>query len=158
MVRGSVGEISIRHSGAGPVFREGEVIIHENLKGRIRKFRMQSMEIETAEGQLVFIPYSRLSEVPAIKHESTEQSSAYNFQVRIAGTQPASELQEGIKRYLISLPWTSVRKNPAVAVKEEGNGTFVADITVYPYEKHFGRKIEQLTLEKFTGTEENNIS
>ena len=36
-------------------FREGEVIIHDNLKGTIKRFRLQAIEIESQDGQIIYI-------------------------------------------------------------------------------------------------------
>lgn len=130
-------------------FREGEVIIYKGHKGTIKHFGTQSLEIESPGGQILYIPYSRLMETLNIKHESTDQSAAYNFSLKISPLPHPEESIKKIRTFLISLPWSSTHKKPAVLIQEKAEGYYKADVTAYPVEKAFARRIEQLTREEF---------
>lgn len=130
-------------------FREGEVIIHNNITGTIKKFRLQSLEIETQEGQIIYIPYSKLTEVLNIKQESSEQSAAYTFSFKASRLHSPEETIQIINGYLVSLPWSSVHKKPVAAIRELAENHYTVEVITYPIEKTFARKIEQRTLDKF---------
>lgn len=131
-------------------FKEGEVISQGNYKGFIRKFGLQSLEIESHEGQIIFIPYSKLLDSHYIKSESEEQSAAYTFSITLNRTLSREETIDQIKSFIISLPWSSIQKTPVILLKEQSEESFFAEITAFPIEKDFGRKIEQITIQEFS--------
>ena len=134
-------------------FKEGEVIVHKKSKGVIKKFGIQSLEIESQEGQIIYIPYSKLMDSLTIKSESTEQSAAYTFVFNILCTLSQEDSIGEIRSFLISLPWSSVQKIPVVIIREHTESHYTVEVTVYPIEKTYGKKIEQLTLENFLKNE-----
>ena len=130
-------------------FREGEVIIHENLKGTIKRFRLQGIEIESQDGQVIYIAYSALADSPAIKHESTEKSAAYSFTLLAPANLSGEDKTKAIQQYLLSLPWSSAHKDPVVTVRDKQEDQFVIEVTAYPLEKSYGKKIEQMAIQHF---------
>ncbi len=144
-----VAGIVFRASGK---FREGEVIIHENLKGTIKRFRLQAIEIESQDGQIIYIAYSALVDSTAIKHESTEKSAAYTFTLLTPADVSGENKTKTIEKYLLSLPWSSAHKDPVVTVREKQEDQFVIEVTAYPLEKSYGKKIEQMAIQHFRGS------
>jgi small-conductance mechanosensitive channel len=130
-------------------FREGEVIIHDSMKGTIKNFRIQSIEIETFDGKVIYIPYGKLIDSTTVKHESTDKSAAYSFTFLAPDELSAEEITDTIRQFLVSLPWSSSRKRPVATIREHASGKFTVEVTVYPIEKAFGKKIEQVTRDKF---------
>ena len=130
-------------------FKEGEVLIYKKNKGAIKKFGTQSLEIESFEGQVIYIPYSKLQDSIMIKSESTEQSAAYTFAFNILNTTTPEDSINSIRKFVVSLPWSSIQKSPLVMISEQASGHSTVEVTVYPIEKIYGKKIEHLTLEKF---------
>jgi len=134
-------------------FKEGEVIVHKKHKGAIKKFGIQSLVIESQEGQIIYIPYSKLMESLTIKSESTEQSAAYTFLFNILCTLSQEDSIREIRSFLISLPWSSIQKIPMVIIREQSEDHYTVEVTIYPIEKAYAKKIEQVTLEKFMKSE-----
>lgn len=129
-------------------FRQGEVILHGQVKGNIREFRLLSMEVETADGQSVFIPYSALAGSVTVKQESADQAAAYNFSFPVAVSMNAEEAAVSIREYVAALPWSTIHKVPSVSLRKEAKDT-VAEVTAYPLEKSFGKTIERHTANHF---------
>lgn len=130
-------------------FREGEVIIHGSIKGSIKRFGLQSIEVESQDGQIIYIPYSTLADSPAIKHESTEKSAAFTFSLTVKAELPREDTATNIRHYLLSLPWSSSQKAPLAVVREQVEDQYQVEVTAYPIEKAFGKKIEQICRQKF---------
>jgi small-conductance mechanosensitive channel len=145
-VKDLIAGIMFRASGR---FREGEVIIHENLKGTIKQFRLQGIEIESQDGQIIYISYSALVDSPAIKHESTEKSAAYTFTLLTPADLSREDKTQTIEQFLLSLPWSSSHKDPVVTVREKQEDQFLIEVTAYPIEKSYGKKIEQMAVQHF---------
>lgn len=136
-------------------FKEGEVISHENQKGFIKKFGIQALEIESQEGQIIFLPYSKLFESYTIKSESKEQSAAFSFVLVIPRSHSHDEIIHLIRAFLISLPWSSVQKAPTVYIREQTENQYTVEVTAFPVEKIYGKKIESMTRAKFLETKPN---
>lgn len=132
-------------------FKEGEVISLENYKGFIRRFGLQSLEIESQEGQIIFLPYSKLLESNTIKNESEEQSAAYSFTFDIKAGLSREETVNEIRTFLISMPWSSVQKIPHVVLKEGSGDHYSVEVTAFPIEKEHGKRIEHLCIREFAG-------
>ena len=131
-------------------FRQGEVIVHGKFRGNIKTFTLLTLEVETADGQSLFIPYSELVGSATIRQESAEQAAAFNFSFRLhpshAGEEPAARIRE----FVTALPWSSPHRMPAVTIRLDNDTDGpLADVTAYPLEKSFGRKIEQHTSGHF---------
>ncbi len=130
-------------------FNEGDIIIHDNRKGIIKKFRFDTLEVESTDGQIIYIPFGELQSGITIKGESTDQTAAYSFLLECRKKNTPEETITNIRNYLISLPWSSVQKMPLVVIREQSEALYLIDVTVYPVEKPFAKKIETLTIEKF---------
>ena len=153
LLRELIAGIIFRVSGR---FRPGEVIVHRKNRGTIKEFRTLSLEVETPDGQSVFIPYSKLAASISIKQESADQAAAYNFSFTMDTGMSREETAERLQQYLVALPWSSVERTPVVTLREEGKNTFRAEITAYPMEKAFGKKIERHTTDTFASGEGQN--
>jgi small-conductance mechanosensitive channel len=130
-------------------YREGEIIAYEGWMGTIQRFGIQSLEIRTQEGQIVYIPYGKLQESLTVKSESEAQSAAYSFVLTLNRKEPVPDLQQKVLQHLVSLPWSSVHKVPDVVLKETQDNGLKIEVTVYPIEKVFGKQIEVSTRNLF---------
>lgn len=140
---------------AGVIFRStgnykiGDQLVLEEQGGTIRRFKLNLVEIENSEGEIVCIPYSYLAGHITIKRERDEQTSAYTFVLETSINSTAEKIAGDIKSFILSLPWSSVRKMPVVLLLEENETRFLFEITVYPVEKSMAKKIELEVRKKF---------
>ena len=130
-------------------FKTGDIIMFKEIKGKVRKFRVDCLEIESPENRVVYIPYGKLIDRTAIKSESTDQTMSYSFLLETKKNKPQEEIIKNIRRYLLSMPWSSVKKDPEVVLREQSEHHYLIEITVFPLDKQYAKKIENLTLKKF---------
>lgn len=140
---------------AGVVFRmaarfnENDSIQTSHYSGTIKKFHFDSIELEAGDGQIIFIPYSKLSGEVTIKNESVGQTTAHSFQLVTTTAIEPEIVSEKITSYLLSLPWSSVNNHPQAILADQEAGQYKFDITCYPVDKSYAKKIEQRILAKF---------
>lgn len=130
-------------------FSENDSIQTSQYSGTIKKFHFDSIELEAGDGQIIFIPYSKLSGEVTIKNESAGQTSAHSFQLITTTVNEPEVVSKNITTYLLSLPWSSVNNHPQVILADQEDGHYKFDITCYPIDKSYAIKIEQRILEKF---------
>ena len=152
-LRDLIAGMFVRSSGH---FKEGEIIIHESYQGAIRKFGLMSLEVETQDGRILFLPYHKLLDTYSGKNESEDTTAAFSFRFEIQSDESGEELVSTIKSFILSLPWSSVHKQPMVYIEGKGNNLLSVEVTSFPIEKEFGKKIERRTLAHFTSPKEHN--
>ncbi len=144
---------------AGVIFRSsarlkaGDILHFEDLKGTIKKFGNFSVELETQDNQVIFIPYGKLADAVNIKSEPTGQSQGYTFVLVCKLAQDPTVLIQQIKTTILSSPWVSVNRMPLITLLQQSESMSEFEITVFPIDKSFAGKIENLVSEKYAGTE-----
>ncbi len=142
---------------AGVVFRSstrlkiGDLLHVEGLKGAIRKFGNYSVELETQDSQIIYIPYSKLVDAVNIKSEPTGQSQGYTFILVCDRKKDQPETMQQIKTTILATPWVSVNRMPVISLVKQSDTTWEFEITVFPINKSFVGKIENLVTEKYSG-------
>lgn len=130
-------------------FKEGDRIMLDGLKGSVKKFGLIELEVESSEGSTLIIPYSKLTEAINIKSEGADQTSSYSFSMEVKRTQSQEKTVNNIQNFVLSLPWSSIQKNPLVVIREQSEKLFTVDVTAYPVDKGFANKIEMETKKRF---------
>jgi len=144
---------------AGVVFRSstrlkvGDLLHVEGLKGKIRRFGNYSVELETQDSQMIFIPYNKLVDAVNITSEPTGQSQGYTFILVCSRKEDQSETMQQIKTTILATPWVSVNRMPVINLVKQSDTSWEFEITIFPINKSFAGKIENLVSEKYAGTE-----
>lgn len=140
---------------AGTIFRatkrlkEGDTLQVEEQKGVIKKFRKTSILIETHDGQTIILPYSSIVGKTNIKSEGTEKSYGVSFELQTPRQEDIEKDAVQIKSFIISLPWSSVQKQPIInPIKETPDYCFY-EIIVFPIDKSYFSRIERTVKDKF---------
>lgn len=139
----------LKETIAGFIFRGSnhlqvnETVYIDNYSGRIVKLRINNVELETDNGERVFIPYSTFfSSIHRKKHQSDILSN-YSFRLQTDNDVPFSEKAEQIRTAIIQLPWTSVKHTPRIKLIADKQDTYLFEITVYSFEEMYFNNIEQ---------------
>lgn len=146
----------IRDLVAGVIFRSstrlksGDNLQFDEMEGTIRKFGSYSVELETRDNQLVYIPYSKLVDTIHIKSERTGHSQGYTFELECSSRKEIPQLIRSIRTIILATPWVSVTRMPVIHLKEQKEGNYRFDITVFPTEKSLAAKIEQRVKERIS--------
>ncbi len=142
---------------AGVVFRSstrlkvGDLLHVERLKGAIRKFGNYSVELETQDSQIIFIPYSKLVDAVNIISEPTGRSQGYTFILVCDRKEDQTKIMQQIKTTILATPWVSVNRMPVINLVIQSDTSWEFEITVFPINKSFVGKIETLVTEKYAG-------
>ncbi len=125
---------------AGAIFRiskdfnKNEIIRIGEYKGKIEKFGLHELILETEAGEHIYLPYSSLSNKAIIKSNPAEMIRAYTFRLLDTQSQNISEAQQSILKNLISLPWTSLTKTPQLSFRDRTQNGLLFEVTFYTYE------------------------
>ena len=134
---------------AGVLFRnhyqlsEGDMLHFGNIKGKIVRTGNKFIELENQEGYSVYIPYSQLQNGIFMKSESKMLSPGFTFDLNITSDEDFEDLSQKIKITLLSLPWTSSRKEPEISLKKRKGSSKTLTISVHAIDRTFSSKIEQ---------------
>lgn len=130
-------------------FREGDNLQTEQYTGTIKKLHFDCIEMEASDGQIIFIPYSKITGEISIKNESTGQTTAYTFKVETSDISDPDTFSNKIISLILSLPWSSVNNQPKITLIEQESDRYTFEVTCYPIDKSYAKKIEQKVQEKF---------
>lgn len=114
-----------------------------SVEGKIRRLGHRSLEIETAEGQIVKIPYGRIAGEERILSDPRETGRSYAFQVSAPASMAPEQAAERLRRAALNSPWSSVTKEPRVRFLGEQEGRYRFEVVAYPLGEAYSRKVEE---------------
>lgn len=126
-----------------------DTIRFNDTVGKITRFNQRSLEIETSEGNILFIPYSELIHRTNIKTEPAETISRFSFRLKTFKHKELAAQKTALKRALLHLPWISVKKEPQIVLVAETDNHFEFDITVFAPERKYYFLIENTLKKQF---------
>lgn len=127
---------------SGGQVKKGDYFEKDENKGIISKLGSRFLIIEHIDGNMVHIPYHKITASIFRKNEIIDQKSGYIFDLTVKSTENIEALKSNIQRSIISLPWSSVNKSPVISLLEQTAEEYVFKITVYAIDKSFAAKIE----------------
>jgi small-conductance mechanosensitive channel len=145
---------------AGVVFKtSGDLFIGDNVRidkytGEIVKFAYRTLNLETIKGEIVYIPYSKITSNSIVKINLAEAIKSHTFKLIINKPESLVNTIENIKNSIINLPWSSVKKKPGVYTLDETQNNIILDITVYAIEEGYFYDIENYIKMKFVNIKE----
>ena len=117
-----VGWFLLRDMVAGAVLKaQGVVAVGGHLRvnnysGTINELGLLRVKMETDNGQHVSIPFSQLdtSLTSTVATDAEQPDSSFQYTIRFDNDAPLDDLADILRNELLSLPWVSPRKPPAV--------------------------------------------
>ncbi|MCB0805397.1 MAG: mechanosensitive ion channel [Bacteroidales bacterium] len=128
---------------------EGDMLHLQNLKGKVIRCANTFIELENQEGHTIYLSYSQLHKGFFMKSESKMLSPGFTFDLHVRSEDSFEVLSQKIKTTLISLPWTSIKKEPAISLKQISGGVKTLTISVNTIDRAFTGKIEQFLRNKY---------
>ncbi len=151
----SLYQFALKEMLAGIVFKSSgrfslnDVILIDEFGGKIKKFRTQSVEVETKTGKIVFIPYSKLTGSINIKSHPGETITRHSFKLKTDKNKSLTQWREILRISILQLPWSSIKKQPQIKAIAEEENFFTFDITIYALERAYFYKIENYLKKKY---------
>lgn len=141
---------------AGAILRSGrnfevdERLVIEDTGGRIVSMKNRYLVLETDSGESVFFPYHRIIDKKIIKSSPAESALGHGFKVCPADPSDLPATITELKSFILSLPWSSVKRDPRIHISDEGTENRpVLEVTVYALEKDYFPQIEKYVREQF---------
>ena len=135
---------ALRDYVAGIVFKsENRFLLHDiieadGIKGEIRKFHYRNIELETDNGKLVLVPYSLLLGIVGSPQSVGDSVLNYSFEISISGKKSFDIVAENLKKFILTLPWATIKNEPRIQLIIENNDYITLKITLYSFdEKYF---------------------
>lgn len=136
---------------AGHKLSVNEVIRVDDYSGKIIRFGHTALQLETDSGETLFLPYSFLFGKVIIKSQPTESIHRHTFQFDVILTSSTRETIESIRAFVLTLPWTSLKKEPQIRpISESAAGGQVIEVTLFSIEKEHFQDMEKLIKERFS--------
>lgn len=140
---------------AGAIFKANrsfalhETVKIEEMSGKIVQFKNRTLVIETDAGETIHIPYSLLLGKIIIKSFPAEMILSKSITITIPKKGNLDGLIEALRTDILTLPWSSVKKDPKIRPVSETSDTVTFELLVYAMEKDAFYKIESYLKEKY---------
>lgn len=121
----------------------------DEYQGKIIGLGNHRMELESDNGEIIYIPYTQLADSIIIKLHPGEMVLSHSFTISTAKDKKAEKKEEDIRFEILSMPYSSLKKAPIIKIIHEDAKNFVFELTVYTLEKDYFFKMEQLIRNKF---------
>ena len=148
--------IAIRDIFAGIIlrldssFNLNEWVKIKDLSGKIVKLGYRTFELETGAGEMVSIPYSRISGEIRTKPNVSEKVKGHSFVIELSKNRPIEETANKIKFTLANAPWSSLKKLPVVKFIKETQDNHQFEIIIYSMKVSHFQHIKQVLSELFS--------
>lgn len=145
---------------AGVIFKTTNTIqVNDHISvagitGKVTAIRPGSMEIEDHEGRLVSVPYSKITGNVLQKFYPSQSLLSHHFDFQIAreGQPDVFLLQDDLRTTILTLPWSSQKKEPKIEVIHETDKMLKLRITIYSLDESYFKKTEKFLESKYQGT------
>jgi hypothetical protein len=130
-------------------FSVNEWVKISDYSGKIVDLGRRTIEIELETGESVFIPYTIAMKEILIKSNPAEMIISHTFSQKTSKKFSLLETIDKIKIAILSLPWSSLKKEPTIKPVAEDKSSFTFEITIYSPEKKYFHKIENSLKDEF---------
>ncbi len=134
-------------------FTLGEVIEVDGYKGKIKQFYARNLTLENENGKMILLPYSTLMGIVSSPQNISETVLNDSFELTIPADKQFEEMQDLLKNYILSLPWTVVKYEPRIKLVQEIDNHYVIKITLFSFDESYF----QIMRKKVTAFAENDF-
>lgn len=130
-------------------FEINDAVQIDEYQGKIIGMGNHRLELESENGEIIYIPYSKLSDAVIIKLHPGEMVLSHSFTMSTQADKPIAEKIEELRFAILSLPYASLKKSPQIKLFHEDSSNYVFELVVYTLEKDYFFKIEREIRKKF---------
>ena len=110
----------------------GQMIRTPVVEGRIKRLGSRSLELVNQAGEVVRLPYARLSSEVFILPPESEESLPHRVEVPLPGDHSPEEIQKEILKSLHAMPWI-IAPAPEVKIIKGTGGRHLVQTTFYTH-------------------------
>lgn len=134
-------------------FEINDTVQVDAFQGKIIGMGRHRLELESENGEIIYIPYSQLSDAVIVKLHPGEMILNHSFTISTTNDKSSAAKIEEINFAILSLPYASLKKATHIKLIHEDPLNMVFELVVYTLEKEFFFKIEQQIRKKFENAE-----
>jgi small-conductance mechanosensitive channel len=124
---------------AGKVCRTGDHVRLDGIEGRVKAMGLRVLEIVSASGDEIVVPYSRISRQSISRLPIVDGLARHSFRVDVPEGFPPLQAKSIVWAAALNDHWASLKRDPQVDIASDGS----LDITVYALTPDHGPLIEQ---------------
>jgi small-conductance mechanosensitive channel len=113
---------------AGNGFEPGQRIKTSGLSGTIKKTGYLSLEIINKKGEIVIIPFSRLSRLNIRKPADTDKWVEHIVKLKISSKYPSEKIRNLLEKRVLEMPWIVSGDTNKVNISRDEAGNYIAEI------------------------------
>lgn len=122
----------------------------ENIDGRIKRLGYLSLSMESYQGELVDIPYSRVFSTIRIKPNQEEIIKSQRLVIEVPKRKRLPDTLERLSQIVLFAPWSSIVKKPLIQLIEEKEQSYTFEIIAYSLHSDYFQKIRAFLIEKMS--------
>lgn len=133
---------------AGVIFKikhnlkEGNHIKAGDYQGTIHSLHTTFIKIRTENGQLLRIPYSKISHVVITEISKNESAVKPIFKLSIPASTSKSDAENLIRTCILSSPWSNVNEEPAIRFLSQNDQNYMYEVVLFSLNKNHLKYIE----------------
>lgn len=131
-------------------FNLSEWIKIKDINGKIVKLGYRTFELETGTGEMVSIPYSRVSGEIRTKPSVSEKIKSHSFSINLPKNDAIDETIKKLKFTLANAPWSSLKRLPTVKFIKESQDRYQFEIIIYSMKVSYFQHIKKVLGEMFS--------
>lgn len=135
---------------SGGQVKKGDYFEKDEHKGIIYKLGSRFLILEHIDGNMIHIPYHKITSSIFRKNEIIDQKSGYTFDIELKNTGNLEEIKLNIQKSILSLPWSSVDKSPVITLVDQTADKYILKITFFAIDKSFVSKIEDYIKKQYS--------
>ena len=124
------------------------------VSGKIISIGNTHLDIEDYSGRIVSIPYSKIVGSIVLRNYPSQSLLSHNFIFTITKDQMPGgifEIMDKLRGTILTLPWSSQKKEPKIILEIETADSVLFNITIYSLDETYFMKTEKFLEEKFSG-------
>jgi len=130
-------------------FEINDTVQINDYQGKIIALGKHRLELESESGEIIYIPYNQLSNAIIIKLNPGEKVLSHSFTMSTLHNKKPNDIIQDIRYEILSLPWSSIKKEPSVQLIHEDQENLVFEVVVYTPKKDYLFQMEQSIRSKF---------
>lgn len=120
-------------------FVEGDQVQVGEVRGRVQRLGPRSITIETPDGKLALVPYSRIASDTVFRAPAAERTSFHVFRVPLPAGTTLPEAKQRVREAALLCHWSSVAQPPQCIATGDGE----LEITVFALDSDRASEIER---------------
>lgn len=124
----------------------------KEIEGKITNLGSRIMEVTTASGETINIPYSIISGEISAKPNPAEKLINHSFSIKVSKNADVEEVISELKGSILMAPWSSIIKTPEIKLVGEKSDYYQFEINLYSTKMVYFQKIKDTLIRSLSSS------